>query len=56
MYKVIDKQNNHLPVKGGFKTAAAANNRCKKNLPREDVHFWGSNPPSWSFRYFIMMY
>ena len=33
MYKVIDTHNNHLPVKSGFKTAAAANNWCKKNPP-----------------------
>ena len=55
MYKVIDKDNNHLPVKGGFKTAAAANNWCKKNLPKEEVHLWGCNPPKMFYRYYIMM-
>jgi hypothetical protein len=55
MYKVIDSHNNHLPVKGGFKTAAAANNWCKKNLPLEEVHLWGCKPPKGLCRYYITM-
>ena len=55
MYKVIDSHNNHLPVKGGFKTAAAANNWCKKNLPLEEVHLWGCKPPQVWYRYYVMM-
>lgn len=55
MYKVIDAHNNHLPVKGGFKTAAAANNWCKKNLPLEEVHLWGCKPPQVWYRYYVMM-
>lgn len=56
MFKVIDRDNNHLPVKGGFKTASAANRWCKKNLPKEEVHLWGCNPPKRFYRYYIMMY
>lgn len=56
MYKVIDRDNNHLPVKSGFKTASAANNWCKKNLPRAEVRLWGCKPPQTWFRYYIMMY
>ena len=55
VYKVIDSHNNHLPIKGGFKTAAAANNWCKKNLPLEEVHLWGCKPPKSLCRYYIMM-
>lgn len=54
MYKVIDKNNNHIPVKGGFKTSSAANNWCKKNLPSEEVHLWGCKPPR-AYRYYVMM-
>ena len=35
MYKVIDAHNNHLPVKSGFKTAAAAN-----NIPKVSIIFF----------------
>ena len=55
MYKVIDKQNNHIPVKGGFKTASAANNWCKKKLPLEEVHLWGCKSPKICYRYYVMM-
>lgn len=56
MYKIIDSQNNHLPVKSGFRTASAANNWCKKNLPLEEVHLWACKPPKGLYRYYIMMY
>ena len=55
MYKVIDAHNNHLPVKSGFKTAAAANNWCKKNLPLEAVHLWGCKSHKGYCRYYVMM-
>ncbi len=32
-------------LKGGFKTATQANKWCKKNLPRDTVHFYHQVPP-----------
>jgi hypothetical protein len=55
MYKVIDTSNDNLPVKGRFKTAAAANNWCKKNLPLEEVHLWGCEPTKLCHRYYVVM-
>lgn len=54
MFIVIDRENNHLPVKSGFKTASAANNWCKKHLDTVTVHLWGCKPPR-DFRYYVMM-
>ncbi len=45
MFAVIDHKDSRgmlAPLKSGFKTAAQANNWCKKNLPKDEVHFWGS--------------
>ena len=57
-YCVIDKEKGFTPVKSGFKTAAKANEWCKKNLPRDDVHLWGEKI-EWGtfkpFRYFVIM-
>lgn len=55
MFKVIDCDNNHLPVKGGFPTAAAANNWCKKHLDVNEVHLCGHKPTKKFYRYCIMM-
>lgn len=41
------------PIKSGFKTAAQANNWCKKNLPKDEVHFWGSKD-FWNKRYCVV--
>ena len=55
MFKVMDRNNNHLPVKSGFKTAAQANNWCKKNLDLKCVHLWGGKSPDISvYRYYVM--
>ena len=54
MFVVIDKEKYHTPIKGGFKTASAANNWCKKHLKLTEVHLWGCKPPI-NFRYYIMM-
>ena len=58
MFCIIDRENNHLPVKSGFKTAAQANNWAKKHLSKDDVHLWGE-PVNWEkwrkCRYHIQM-
>lgn len=56
MFCIVDRDNNFALVKSGFKTASQANNWAKKNLPKDEVHLWGTN---WgtvkNFRYFIRM-
>ena len=55
MFKVIDRENNHLPVKSGFKTASQANNWCKKHLDLSITHLWGGIAPHISvYRYYVM--
>ena len=55
MFQVIDSENNHLPVKSNFATAAAANRWCKKNLNVNEVYLWGCKPPKKLYRYYIRM-
>ena len=54
MFCIIDTENNHTPIKSGFKTYSQANNWAKKNLPVGTVRMWGENPNrNKKFRYFI---
>lgn len=56
MFCIIDREKNFTPVKSGFHTASQANSWAKKNLPKDEVKFWGEKW-DWSkqFRYFIQM-
>jgi hypothetical protein len=55
MFKIIDTQNNHLPVKSGFPTAAKAYNWAKKNLPTDSCSEWGKMKFRRD-RYYIIQY
>ena len=58
MFCVVDSKKNFTPVKSGFKTASQANNWAKKNLPRDEVKFWGefNKEKNWyGTRYFVQM-
>ena len=55
MFKVIDTQNNHLPVKSGFLTAAQAYKWAKKHLPKDSCSEWGKMV-YYRDRYYIMSY
>lgn len=55
MFKIIDTQNNHLPVKSGFPTAAKAYNWAKKNLPADSCSEWGKMKFRRD-RYYIIQY
>lgn len=52
-FRIIDTQNNHIPVKSGFLTAHKAATWCKKNLPEGSWKPWGTLGLT---RYFIMGY
>ena len=52
-FRVIDSENNHLPVKGGFISAQKAAIWCKKHLPAGSWKPWGSLG---LVRYYIMGY
>lgn len=56
MFCIIDREKSFTPVKSGFHTASQANSWAKKNLPKDEVKFWGEKW-DWSkqFRYFIQM-
>ena len=41
MYQIINIENNHLPVKSRFLTAAQAYRWAKKNLPKDSCREWG---------------
>ena len=41
MFHIVDLQNNHQRVKGGFTTAAKAYEWGKKNLGKDAVRPWG---------------
>ena len=41
MFQIIDIENNHLPVKSRFLTAAQAYRWAKKNLPKDSCSEWG---------------
>ena len=41
MFQIIDAENNHLPVKSRFLTAAQAYRWAKKNLPKDSCSEWG---------------
>lgn len=54
MFCVIDTQDGHKMIKSGFKTASAANNWCKKNLPKDEVCLWKPDHKyKWQFRYYV---
>lgn len=56
MFCVIDTNDNHKMIKSGFKTASAANNWCKKNLPKNEVRLWKPDHQyKWQFRYMVQM-
>lgn len=55
MFKIIDTQNNHLPVKSGFLTAAKAYSQAKKNLPADSCSEWGKMKFR-TDRYYIIQY
>lgn len=56
MFCIIDRDNNFAQVKSGFKTASQANNWAKKNLPKDEIHLWGTKLDlSKSNRYFVKM-
>ena len=55
MFKVIDIQNNHLPVKSGFITAAQAYKWAKKHLPKGSCSEFGKMV-YYRDRYYIMSY
>jgi hypothetical protein len=54
MFTIIDTENNHLPVKSGFHTAAQAYKWAKKNLPADSCSEWGKMVYRRD-RYFIKM-
>ena len=41
MFKIIDTNNNLLPVKSGFKTSGQALKWAKKNLEPDSCSGWG---------------
>ena len=54
MFCIVDRENNFIPVKSGFKTASQANNWAKKHLPKDEVQLWGTLPDFRKYqRYFI---
>jgi hypothetical protein len=55
MFKIIDIQNNHLPVKSGFLSAAQAYRWAKKHLPKNSCSEWGKMV-YYRDRYFITAY
>ena len=55
MFQIIDTQNNHLPVKSGFHSAAKAYAWAKKNLPKDLCSEWGKRVYGRD-RYYIKMY
>lgn len=54
---IIDRENNMMPIKSGFHTAAQANNWAKKNLPLGSVQLWKDEQlkPFKYHRYFVKM-
>ena len=54
MFQIIDKENNHLPVKSRFLSASQAYKWAKKNLPIGSFSKWGDI--KWNDRYYIKMY
>lgn len=55
MFQIIDTENNHLPVKSRFLTAAQAYRWAKKNLPEGSCGEWGKMNYH-IHRYFIKSY
>lgn len=56
MFCIIDKEKSFTPIKSGFKSSSQANNWCKKNLPKDEVHLWGQKIDlSKPTRYFVQM-
>jgi hypothetical protein len=54
MFQIIDRQNFHLPVKSGFKTAGQALKWAKKNLEPDSCPNWGK--ATQDTRYLIKRY
>ena len=54
MFQIIDKENNHLPVKSRFLSASQAYKWAKKNLPIDSFSEWGKY--KCGDRYYIKMY
>ena len=55
MFQIIDTENNHLPVKSRFLTAAQAYRWAKKNLPKDSCGEWGKMK-YYVHRYYIKSY
>jgi hypothetical protein len=55
MFQIIDTENNHLPVKSRFLTAAQAYRWAKKNLPKDSCSECGKMV-YYRDRYYIKSY
>lgn len=54
MFQIIDTNNNHIPVKSGFMTAAQALKWAKKHLEPNSCSGWGKI--KFGDRYYIKMH